>query len=383
MMGRRGAERGQPDVSGLAEGLLRRGLAAGATDLHFEPTDTGLLVRVRVDGQLLDFETVPAELAPNLVARLKVLGALLTYRMDIPQEGSVRFAAGPGAEAVDLRIAAFPTIRGERVVVRVFGREQDLKGLEALGLTAAQVRMLRQAVAQPAGLIVVTGPAGAGKTTTLYALIRELRDHHPGRCVITLEDPVEQRLDGVTQIQVNPYGELSYGRCLRSLLRQDPQVLLLGEVRDGETAALAVEAALTGHLILTTLHSGGPAETIVRWLEMGVAPYQLVSTLTLVCAQRLVRRLCSECRGRKQSSCGRCLGTGYHGRVAVAQVVRLDESVREEVLRRAPAARLREVLKVQGPGLAQQGARLVSEGVTDAPEVARVLGTEPAIESTG
>ena len=426
-MGKQSASRGQHNVIGLVNRLLAEGLASGATDLHFEPVDEplcggcrlpvggthrpfggyrqqaddnrpdqakpaqtgdfladrdgrGLLVRLRIDGQLIDFESVPAPLADNVIARLKVLASLLTYRVDIPQEGSLQWNHDSGTDQhppVDLRVATFPTIRGERAVVRVFRGSGDLATvatLDALGFGQDQIDLLRSALSRPNGLVVVTGPAGSGKTTTLYAMIRELRDRQGARSVITLEDPVEQRIHRVTQIQINPHGELGYERCMRSLLRQDPQVLLIGEVRDAQTAAVAVEAALTGHLILTTVHSGDPAETIVRFLEMGIPAYQLVSTLTVVCSQRLLRKLCRTCGGEESSECSVCLGTGYAGRTAVAQTARLDEATRGLILEHPAASRLREVLKGQGPDLADRAAELVSQGVTDRAEVARVLG---------
>ena len=367
------------DVTALVEDLLIRGLATGASDLHFEPTDRGMFVRARVDGQLVDFESIPGDLAGNVVSRLKILASLLTYRVDIPQEGSFRFSSSSTSDddgAPDLRVATFPTIRGERAVVRVFRPELRFQLLDSLGMADEQVMVLRKAVSQPSGLIVLTGPAGSGKTTTLYALLRELHSRHPERSVIALEDPVEQRIDGVTQIQINPHGELSYERCMRSLLRQDPQVLLLGEVRDRKTASMVIEAALTGHLILTSIHSGYPAETIVRFLEMGIPPYQLVSALTLVCAQRLVRRICSKCGNTKTESCRRCLGTGYAGRTAVAHVVRIDEDARAMILNQATAPQLRAALAAQGPDLRARAAALAAEGITNEDEIRRVIGLE-------
>jgi type II secretory ATPase GspE/PulE/Tfp pilus assembly ATPase PilB-like protein len=367
------------DVTALVDDLLARGLTAGATDLHFEPTDGDMLVRLRIDGQLLDFETVPKRLSENVLSRLKVLASLLTYRVDIPQEGSVQWpkARGDGnQDPVDLRIATFPTIRGERAVVRVFSHRSDLNALDRLGLPQEQWSALAQAVMQPAGLIVVTGPAGSGKTTTLYVMIRHLAANASERSVITLEDPVEQRIDRVTQIQINPYGELDYERCMRSLLRQDPQVILIGEVRDGRTAGIAIEAALTGHLILTTMHSADPAETIVRFLDMGIAPYQLVSALTMVCSQRLLRRICHECNLDSRAACQRCLGTGYSGRTAVAQLARIDEATRRLMLQYPTTAQLRERFKKHGPDLLEYASLLVTGGITDEREVARVLGSD-------
>lgn len=419
----------QHDTAGVVHRVLARGIAAGATDLHFEPTDDGLLVRFRIDGGLVDIERLPPTIADNVVSRLKVLASLLTYRIDIPQEGSLRWHADPGDQpdhggtdngAVDLRVATFPTIRGERAVVRVFAAATALQTVDSLGLSTEQVAVLRDAVDRPAGMIVVTGPAGSGKSTTLYALVRHLRDHHRDRSVITLEDPVEQRIDRVTQVQINPHGDLTYERCMRSLLRQDPQVLLVGEVRDGRTAAIAIEAALTGHLILTTVHSGDPAETVVRFLEMGIPPYQLVSAVTLVCAQRLVRKVCRRCAASPHTPAGRrpgaarrcasreaasepapgadpeprrgepspgpnnggdacdaCFGTGYAGRTVIAHIARIDEPMRRLVLAQASAAQIRDALRAQGPSLYDRAETLIDDGTTDRHEVARVLGHAP------
>lgn len=377
MVGRQRFETQFPDVAGLVDELLARGLHSGATDVHFEPTDKGLWVRGRIDGQLSELELLPLPLAENVVARLKVLASLLTYRIDIPQEGA--FAWKPMrvqecGQAVEFRLATFPTIRGERAVARVFRAMPALQALDALGLSVEQLERLRRAIAQPGGLIVTSGPAGSGKTTTLYALIREMRDRFHERSVITLEDPVEQRIDRVAQIQINPHGELNYERCMRSLLRHDPQVIMLGEVRDRRTAGIALEAALTGHLILTSVHSGDPAETIVRFLEMDIPPYQLASALTLVCTQRLVRKVCASCRGARGGNCAACCGRGYAGRTAVAQLVEVDEPTRELILRNASASALRVVLKAQKPDLRERAAALVADGITDADEVARVLG---------
>ena len=380
-MGNRQSGAQNHDVPGLVDAMLSLGLAVQATDVHFEPGDKGLLVRVRIDGQLVDLELLPTSLTENVVSRLKVLASLLTYRVDIPQEGSFlweRGSAGASDDPVDLRVATFPTIRGERAVVRVFRGTSELRSLDTLGLHPEQVSLIRSALAQPAGFIVASGPAGSGKTTTLYAMIREVRDQSAGRSVITLEDPVEQRIDLITQIQINPHGELGYERCMRSLLRQDPQVMLLGEVRDRQTAAVAVEAALTGHLVLTTVHSGDPADTIVRFLEMGIPAYQLTSVLTLVCSQRLLRKTCLECSGASSRGCEACLGTGYAGRSAVAQLTQIDEQARTLILRCATASELRRELKRQGPDMIDRAIALVTSGTTDECEVGRVLGRRPS-----
>jgi type II secretory ATPase GspE/PulE/Tfp pilus assembly ATPase PilB-like protein len=248
-------------------------------------------------------------------------------------------------------------------------------GLDELGLAAEMVRELRKAVAMPHGLILVTGPAGSGKSTTLYALAKHILALTPGRSVVSLEDPVEQRLAGMAQIQINPYGELNYARAMRSLLRQDVQVLLVGEVRDAETAHLVVEAALTGHLIMSTMHSGDPAEAIVRLLEMGIAPYQLVGALSAVCAQRLVRTLCEKCRNdnNAKKTCEPCAGTGYRGRTACGQIALLEEDLRQAILAHAPTNQLRTLID-RRPDLSSDAQRLIAAGKTTREEVQQVLG---------
>ncbi len=373
-------------VVGIVSGLLADAIRRRASDVHFEPTDRHMLVRFRLDGLLHDVEQLPHEIAENVIARLKVMAGLLTYRVDIPQEGSLSTegiaSEQEGVSAIDLRVATFPTIRGERAVVRVLYSGAGVSELADLGLSPQTVERVREAAAAGAGMILVTGPAGSGKSTTLYALARYIREITPGRSVVALEDPVEQRVDGMTQIQIAPHGELNYPRALRSLLRQDPEVLLIGEVRDAHTAGVIVEASLTGHLVMTTMHSGDPAEAVVRLLEMGVPPYQLVSTLNLVCTQRLVRRLCLDCRhqtGRPDEpyehvGCDACYQTGYRGRVACGQTLVLDEDVRSAVVRQVGASELRTIAAEQAPTLLQDAERLVRDGLTDLSEVRRIIG---------
>ncbi|MHC5110993.1 MAG: GspE/PulE family protein [Planctomycetota bacterium] len=380
---RRNRESQPNDVTALVDQLVRGNIADGATDIHFEPVDRGLLIRARVDGQLLDRQLIPRELATNVVSRLKILAGLLTYRIDVPQEGSVRWLGGQlrtvkdhPDDPVDLRIATMPTIRGERAAIRILRKTPQLMSLEALGLQSDQLSILRSALARPVGLVVLSGPAGSGKTTTLYGMIREIGRRYPSRSVMTLEDPVEQRIDGIAQIQINPHGEMDYGRSLRSLLRHDPQVILLGEVRDRPTAMAAVEAALTGHLILTTVHSGEPAETVVRFLEMGIPAYQLTSVLSVICSQRLLRRICTTCRrdSATDDDCVTCLGTGYSGRTAIAQVIRIDESAQEGILANERASQLRIRFQRQSPDLLCRAEEACRVGISDSKEVERVLG---------
>jgi type II secretory ATPase GspE/PulE/Tfp pilus assembly ATPase PilB-like protein len=349
----------------VVDDLLARAIAWKASDLHFEPLDDHMAARFRLDGLLHDVDRLPLNMAESVIARLKVLSGLLTYRIDVPQEGSFRMGA------VDVRVAVFPTVRGERAAVRFLHKIGQVSGLDELGLAVADVEALRRETDRPNGLLLVTGPAGAGKSTTLYAMARHILTTTPGRSVVSLEDPVEQRVAGLTQIQIQPHGELDYVRAMRSLLRQDVQVLLVGEIRDAETAHVVVDAALTGHLVMSTMHSGDPAETIARLLEMGIAPYQAVSALTVVCSQRLLRTLCRECGAQ---GCDSCAGTGFSGRTACAQIAMMNDRLRGAVLDHAPTARLRQVICEGRPDLAADAARLVAKGVTRAEEARRVLG---------
>lgn len=355
----------------LVERLVQQAFAARASDLHFEPADDRLRVRMRVDSLLHDLEILPPGVAPNIVARLKVLSGLLTYRTDLPQEGSIPAARSnwPG----DVRVATFPTVRGERIVLRLLTHTHRLLRLDELGHDPRLVERLQQRLREPQGLLVICGPAGSGKTTTLFALLQQLLRERPGTSILAVEDPVELRLDGVTQVQIEPARGMTYPVALRSLLRQDPQVLMIGEVRDAETAQIAVEAALTGHLLLTTMHSGSPAEAILRLREMGLPAYQVTSTLRGVLAQRLVRTVCPTCRGGPtKTDCPLCVGTGYAGRAAIGQLVEMTAELRTAIAREADVQELENLL---GDGsLRRDAERLIAAGQTTADEVRRVLG---------
>ncbi|MCB9858080.1 MAG: type II/IV secretion system protein [Phycisphaerales bacterium] len=355
-------------VVSLIDTLIDRAIRATASDVHFEPTDAAVAVRFRVDGHLVDVEQIPIVLLPNVVTRLKVLAGLLSYRVDIPQEGAVSRECD--GQVFDLRISTFPTIRGERVAVRILPRTSGTRELDELGLSDAVRTAVWQAAVQGDGLVCLCGPAGSGKTTTLYALLNRLRMERPTASFVTVEDPVEFRLDGVAQIQVSSHGELTFERALRSLLRQDPQVLLIGEIRDRQTAAIAVEAALTGHLVLTSFHSGNTTDAIVRLLEMGIPPYQLTSALRLVVCQRLLRTICADCNGAMDAEgneiCESCMGLGYRGRTACAEAIRLDAALRSAILDRSDADHLRKLIRNQSgyATLAEDAQRHVDAGRT-------------------
>ena len=370
------------DVVGLVDDLLKSAIAAGASDVHFEPTRNEVLVRFRLDGVLNTVEEVPKAFAENVVARLKVLGGLLTYRNDIPQEGRIDVREDWGGEVTDQRLAVFPTIHGQRAVVRLFYEQRELTELDHLGLSAHICSVVKRIADSTQGVLLLTGPAGSGKSTTLAAILRHVLRKGPGKSIVTLEDPVERRIDGITQVQISPHGGMTFPVALRSLLRQDPQVLMIGEIRDAETARIVVEAGLTGHLLMSTLHSGSPAGALLRLLEMGIEPYQVTSSISAVVNQRLLRRLCRSCRrggaeaGRYEpAGCPACLHTGFKGRALVAEIIELDGELRKAILNKVDLADLEQILRSRGHmSIRQDGMRLVAAGTTTQEELDQVCG---------
>jgi len=361
-------------VVDLVDDLIRRAIAARASDVHFDPGVAQMRVRFRIDGLLQDAEELPTLIAPNVIARLKVLGGLLTYRADIPQEGAI--AHDSAGYPCDIRVATFPTIRGERVVLRIMAHAHQFLTLADLGLDPALIERLSRYLALPQGLLLVCGPAGSGKTTTLYAMLEYVLRERSGISVLSVEDPVEIRLDGVTQIEIEPARGLTYPVALRSLLRQDPQVLMIGEVRDAQVAEIVVEAALTGHLLLTTMHSGSPPEAIVRLRELGVPAYQITSTLQGVLSQRLVRTVVEQKApdaGPKGSSATPAGEIRYAGRTAVGQFVEMTSALRQAILDGADVSTLSAPALCPGT-LRDDARRLLEAGRTTAEEIRRVLG---------
>ncbi|MFH5806461.1 GspE/PulE family protein [Alienimonas sp. DA493] len=387
----------------LVNAVLLDAARTGVSDVHFQPIDAGsgggadgdpLAVRLRVDGVLHDALTVPARQREEVVGRVKVLGRLDVAEKRLPQDG--RATVRVGGRSIDLRIASMPTDRGERVVVRLLDRGTGVLSLEELGFPPDVLAGFRDLVSRQHGMVLVTGPTGSGKSTTLYAALSGLdRDE---RNVLTLEDPVEHRLPGVSQTQVNAKKGMTFASGLRSVLRQDPDVVMVGEIRDAETAAMAVQSSLTGHLVFSTLHTNDAPGAVARLLDLGVEPYLAAGCLAGVLAQRLVRRVCEACGAgapfaeadrlvlglppgavppgatlRRGAGCDACRGTGYRGRFAVCELLSVTEEVADLIGRRAPAAEVRTAAVAAGYApMRADGLRRVLAGETTPEEVARV-----------
>ena len=386
------AKRAHPKfVSEWVDALLSAAVEVQASDLHLTPDENRLIVRWRLDGVLSDVTTLPKSLAANVVARLKVLSELLSYQSELPQEGRLRWRDGQ----VEMRFSTFPTIYGERGVVRLFVGSKRFRWIDDLGLPGDIQRTVSDMLRETAGVALISGPAGSGKTTTAYAALREIHQREgAGKSLLSLEDPVEAVLQGVTQSQVNRAAGFDYAAGLRSLMRQDPDVLLVGEIRDRETAETVFQAGLTGHLVISTYHAGSAAEAISRLTDMGIEPYLIRSGLLGILCQRLVRQLCPCAewtdaeeeqlglpvgRSRKAIGCSDCAGSGYAGRFVLAEFLKPQaKPVGQAIMSRADAAEIREQA-IQGEmvALGRRAVDAVRTGVTSAREIRRVLGFQP------
>jgi type II secretory ATPase GspE/PulE/Tfp pilus assembly ATPase PilB-like protein len=353
------------DAVALVDQILLAATARGASDVHIEPTALGAEVRLRIDGLLETHSQYSDDVGRCLVTRLMVMAQLLTYRLDIPQEGRLRISAGD-AGSFDLRLAVMPTTHGLRAAVRMPAELIQPRSLDELGLPSSALAGLKRFANSDSGMLIVTGPAGSGKTTTIYALLAHIARMSPGLSLVALEDPVERDIAGVTQIEISPFGQLTYQRALRSILRQDPQVLMLGEIRDAETASLAIQAALSGHRLICTLHAATPGGAVARLLEMGLESYRITSALHGVLAQRLVRRLNTNHAPQR-----------YKGRVPVAEFVPMTPHLRAAILTGADANELQHVAAKEDDysSLRDSADSLVAQHFTDHAEVERVLGT--------
>ncbi|MFO0972972.1 MAG: GspE/PulE family protein [Phycisphaerae bacterium] len=383
----------QPVIK-LVENLINEAAHQGASDIHIDPQDKALRVRIRVDGVLREVAAPPIQLHRAMVSRIKILSKLDIAQTRRPQDGAFHHRFN-GREIV-MRVAVLPSIHGEAVVMRLLRNEAETVSLVDLGMPAGVLERFRAQIVHPHGMLLVSGPTGSGKSTTLYAALKEVAT--PQKNVITIEDPVEYRQPGIRQVQVNPDAQLTFSTGLRSILRQDPDVVMVGEIRDGETAQIAVQAALTGHLVLSTVHTNDAVSSVVRLRDMGVAPYLISSSLMAVVAQRLCRRVCKECAAPDQPperllrileldagkldfqpmrgrGCRRCIGSGYAGRVGLYELFEMTETYSEMVVRGEPTETIRALAREQGMTfLRDDGLEKVRQGVTTMEEVARVAG---------
>ncbi|HYZ47900.1 MAG TPA: type II secretion system ATPase GspE [Sphingomonas sp.] len=378
----------------LINGVIADAVRQGVSDIHVEPYETGLIVRMRIDGVLRETLRMPAHVAPVLVSRIKVMARLDIAERRVPQDGRISLTLG--GKLLDVRVSTLPSRAGERVVLRILDKENAALDLAVLGLSRTAEAVLRDALGEPNGIILVTGPTGSGKTTTLYSSLRQLNDG--SRNILTVEDPVEYAIEGVGQTQVNPKVGLTFAAGLRAILRQDPDVVMVGEIRDRETAEIAVQASLTGHLVLSTVHTNDAVGAITRMRDMKVEPFLLASTLRAVIAQRLVRRLCPECRRPEPAServaellglepgatvyepvgCEACGQTGFRGRVGVFEAVRIDDTIRRLINEGADESAIARHAFARAPNLATAARALVAEGQTTPEEAVRITRREQA-----
>ncbi|MBM3666528.1 MAG: type II secretion system protein GspE [Actinobacteria bacterium] len=385
----------QAPVVKLVHSVIADAVNRGASDIHFDATGGDMRVRMRVDGVVLATTTVPARLVRGLVSRIKIMAGLDIAERRVPQDG--RIALNVDGRQVDIRVSTLPVIRGESVVMRILDRDRVVLDLDQLGMLADDRKLVRRAIGQVHGAVVVTGPTGAGKTSTLYALLTEINT--PDRTVIAIEDPVEYEVEGIQQIHVNPKAGLTFASGLRSMLRSDSDTLMVGEIRDRDTAQIAMEAALTGHLVLTTLHTNEASIAPARLVEMGIEPFLVASGIECVVAQRLARRLCEECKrpvtlspgevtgaGGPAASesfqafepvgCVQCNGTGYRGRIGLYEVMQMGEEIRALVLGKGTSDQIAEAAREAGmTSLRDDGLAKARAGVTSVAEVLRVLGS--------
>jgi len=350
----------------MLNALLTQAARDGASDIHIEPYERHSSVRFRVDGSLREVVQPNRALHAALISRLKIMAQLDISEKRLPQDG--RISLRIGTRAMDVRVSTLPSAHGERAVLRLLDKSQDKLALEAVGLHGSVLQRMHQLIAQPHGIILVTGPTGSGKTTTLYAALNRLDTARSN--IMTVEDPIEYELPGVGQTQVNPKIDLSFAKALRAILRQDPDVIMIGEIRDFETAQIAIQASLTGHLVLATLHTNDAVSAVTRLIDMGVEPFLLSSSLLGVLAQRLVRKLCPGCAG---AGCAACAHTGYQGRTGIFELMVSDDRLRALIHAQAPEADLLACALATGmQRMRDDGERLIAAGTTSRAEVLRV-----------
>lgn len=355
----------------LVDNMIAQAVIEGASDIHVEPREDNLVIRYRIDGILHERMTPPKSTHPLVVSRLKIMGELDIAERRVPQDGRIKFMIND-VQHVDLRMNTMPTIYGEKVVLRILNPESIMLKLTDLGFSDQNFSKFKDIVTRAYGMVLVTGPTGSGKTTTLYSALNYINS--PTKNISTVEDPVEYRLGGVNQVNVHSKIGMTFSAGLRALLRQDPDIIMIGEIRDSETIETAVRAALTGHLVLSTIHTNDAPSTLTRMIEMGLPPFLVVAATNGIVAQRLLRRVCKDCKG---SGCSRCNKTGYRGRLGVHEVLTFTDSLRQAVLDGMNTDQLRKLAREEGMiTMYEDGMAKVEKGLTTREEVARVVGLD-------
>lgn len=351
----------------LADALIAYAYHRNASDIHIDPSLERVEIRFRIDGLLIPIDSLEKNLHESFIARIKVMSGLRTDIHFVPQDGRFRYAKS--SCECDVRVSIVPTHHGENAVLRILKKRQDRATLSELGFSPHDIDRIVQCLSYRQGMILVTGPTGSGKTSTLYTLISSFITDNSS--IVTLEDPVEYAMDGVRQIQIQAKHGITFANGLRSIVRQDPDIIMVGEIRDPETAQIATNISLTGHLLLSTLHTNSALGAIPRLIDMGVDPYLVASTLSLVIAQRLVRKVCVECKG---ATCTQCGMSGYKGRIVISETLVVDEEMRKYIMSRVPLAELSRYAQVKGMRtMYEDGIEKVEQGITTREEILRII----------
>lgn len=383
-------------VVDIVNEMIIDGINRNASDIHFDPTENELNVRIRVDGELLEYAKVPNFVKKNLLTRIKIISGMNITETRLPQDGAIKNLTD--AVDLDLRVSSLPIVDGEKIVIRILNYKMSSSGLDNLGLSESNLDKINRLIKMPNGIIMVAGATGSGKSTTVYAMLQILNTIE--RNIITVEDPVEMKIPGINQVQVMSEIGLTFGNTLRSILRQDPDIIMIGEIRDGETARIAVRASITGHLVLSTIHTNNSLNTIERLLDMDVERYLLGSALTGIISQRLVRRLCPKCRQARETTiyeknlfkkainaqvdyvyspvgCSECIN-GYFGRIALHEVLIIDQDIRDAIVNNIRKKELRHLVYEEADvtSLLEDGLEKVITGITSMDEILRVIDVD-------
>lgn len=380
-------------VADIVNEIILDAVKRGASDIHFDPTPEHLKIRIRIDGELVDYTALPLGIKNHVTTKIKILASMNITESRLPQDGAIKTTIEE--RSLDLRVSTLPTVYGEKIVIRILDYTRSMEGLETLGFSDESLKKLNKIIKNPNGIILVTGATGTGKSTTVYAILDKLNTKE--RNIITVEDPVEMKIEGVNQVQAMSEIGLNFATALRSILRQDPDIVMIGEIRDDETARIAIRAAITGHLVLSTIHTNNSLNTIERLLDMDVERYLLGSALTGIVSQRLTKKLCPKCRASRDTTlyeknifkkalgidvshiyspvgCDECLN-GYKGRIAIQEVLEVTQEVRDAILSNIRKDKLREIIYKKGKTitLLQDGLKKVMNGLTSFDEVLRVI----------